>query len=66
MVTLPNGKPEWKAKPLSIDHKPDLPEEHERIIANNGRVNAFVSKGNYLILRLGWRICRTSMSVVKG
>jgi serine/threonine protein phosphatase PrpC len=31
----------WKAKPISIDHKADLPSEAERIIKNRGRLEPY-------------------------
>lgn len=31
----------WSNQPLSIDHKPDLPGEHARIIKSGGRVDPF-------------------------
>lgn len=34
---------EWKAKAISRDHKPELPDERERIEANNGRVERYTS-----------------------
>ena len=34
----------WKVKEISRDHKPELPDEKERILANNGRVERFTSK----------------------
>ena len=34
---------DWKVKELSRDHKPELPDELERIQANNGRVERYTS-----------------------
>lgn len=31
----------WIAHALSRDHKPDIKDEHDRIISNNGRVDPF-------------------------
>ena len=31
----------WISTALSIDHKPDRPDEHERIMESNGRVDPF-------------------------
>ena len=41
--TSPTGTGEspWKAKQISRDHKPDLPEEYDRIIKSNGRVASY-------------------------
>jgi serine/threonine protein phosphatase PrpC len=31
-------KADWEAKPMSTDHKPDLPGERQRILESGGRV----------------------------
>jgi len=38
---LKNGGKVWIATPLSRDHKPDLPDEQERILNSNGRIDSF-------------------------
>ena len=35
----------WFSKMITRDHKPDDPDESERIIANNGRIESY--KGRY-------------------
>lgn len=42
---------EWKVKELSRDHKPELPDEMERIVANNGRVERYSSKNIQVIYK---------------
>ena len=39
--TKPNNSKVWVATPLSRDHKPNLPDEHKRIIECDGRTEAF-------------------------
>lgn len=34
----------WRVKELSRDHKPELTDEKERILATNGRVERYTSK----------------------
>lgn len=36
-----SGKSKWTATSLSIDHKPDRKDEHERILKSEGRVDTF-------------------------
>ena len=39
----------WLTTDLSRDHKPDLPDEKERIINSNGRISPFLNaQGNYV------------------
>ena len=34
----------WTSSPLSVDHKPDVKEEYERIIKANGHIDTYIGK----------------------
>ena len=47
----------WNVRALSRDHKPDLPEEYERIKEQNGRVDSLRdSKGNPIGPKRVWKL----------
>ena len=48
----------WRAQAISVDHKPELPGELERILRSNGRVDTFHGRINKKY-RFQWKIYRT-------
>lgn len=41
---LSKDQPRWEVRQITIDHKPELQDEHQRILMCNGRVEAFRGK----------------------
>eukprot|EP00826_Nyctotherus_ovalis_P064690 TRINITY_DN9493_c0_g4_i1.p1 TRINITY_DN9493_c0_g4~~TRINITY_DN9493_c0_g4_i1.p1 ORF type:complete len:248 (+),score=62.31 TRINITY_DN9493_c0_g4_i1:1321-2064(+) len=47
---------DWRARPISRDHKPDIPAEYERIMRSNGRVECYVDEyGNAIGPKRVWK-----------
>lgn len=47
---------DWRVRPLSRDHKPDIPAEYERIVRSNGRVECYVDEyGNAVGPKRVWK-----------